>query len=185
VSETWNPDLPENDFADLDSFGGEYKPQAAFRPNLETLPNGEYDCEVVEATLDKINNDRIIRVALRVGPGRVVEHLYWLNKQEGINRLGAELCVLGFDADRWGPAYNRPLSVELPKVVAKLKGMKFRAAKTSRKDNRPGYQDRVYHDLHISCRLDGRPMPPLAPPAAPTPAAAAAVPTGSDDEIPF
>jgi len=126
------PGGPGDDLSDLDSFGGSYEAKGAFRPNIDSLANADYDFEIVDAKLDRINTDRILRIGLRTSAGKVVEWTHWLNRQEGVNRLGAELVVLGFDADRWGPQHNRPLSVELPKAVLKLPGRKFRATKTSR-----------------------------------------------------
>lgn len=187
----WADHAGSSSFDDLDSFGAGYQPQAGFRPGADTLADGDYDCEIVDAALDFIKGDRVLRLGLRTSIGRVVEYLYWLNRQEAVNRLGADLCVLGFDADRWGSANNRPLSVELPKAVAKLKGVRFRATKSSRQGSGLNAA-RTFHDLYINCRLDGRPMPPLTPPANHAPPAAPAraahpVATAPEvtDEIPF
>lgn len=155
-------------FDDLDGFGDEYRPQAGFRPGIETLASGDYDFEIIDACLDRArNNDRIVKLGLQTSAGRVVEHTYWLNKQESVNRFGADMAVLGFPAQTWGKQV--PLSKAIPECVARLKGVKFRATKTAR-DGTGLNAGKVYHDLYISCRIDGRPMPPLQPPAAqPTP----------------
>lgn len=168
---------PADDFSDLDNFGGtELRAQHAFKSTIETLPDGTYDFEITAAVLDRTKDgDRILRMDLRVLGGAVVEWACWLNKQTSVNALCADLVALGFDADKWGPA--RPLSVELPRAVVRLKGLKFRATKSSRKDSRPGMGDKVYHDLRVACRLDGRPMPPLTPPVAGAPTPATPPPT--------
>lgn len=183
-----------DDFGDLDNYGGDYVPQAAFRPGLETLANGEYDFEFAEAKLDKIKGDTVLRASLKVNGGRTVEYLWWLNKNEAVNRFGADMVTLGFDADRWGPAHGRPLSREIPAVAAKLRGVKFRGVKASRPrtdflTKQPTGEH--WHDLHIGCRIDGRPMPPLNSPTRQTAAPAAGMnrlpagPDPDDEKIPF
>src|SRR5262245_15623629 len=117
----WPEDAGQDTYDDLDNLGGEYQPRRGFALGIDTLPNGDYDFEIESAALDKINVDRVVRINLKTNLGKTVEWLHWLNKQEGVNRLGADLCVLGFDADKWGTAQGRPLSAEIPKAVQKLK----------------------------------------------------------------
>jgi hypothetical protein len=171
------------EFSDLDTFSNDYKAAPAFMPGLATLADGDYDFEVVEATLDHIKADRVMRMHLKVGGGRVVEHLYRLASQYGINQLGADLLALGFDSDKWGQP-SRPLSVEIPKAVAKLKGVRFRGTKK----RRTGSDGKEYYDLFFSGRVAGAAMPNYAsPPAAPTQRVIAPAPVGpaADDDIPF
>ncbi|MCC6419516.1 MAG: hypothetical protein IT429_14885 [Gemmataceae bacterium] len=182
-----------DDFSDLDSYSSQYRPEAAFRPGLEALANGPADFEIVSAALDKTqkSGERICRIILRVVGGITVEWTRFLNEQRNLNRLCADLACLGFDADKWNTP-GRPLSKEIPAAVAKLPGIKFRAVKTSRQDTRPGYESKVYHDLQINGRIDGRPMPPLTPPVQTAPApngahtvGAGAAAGGQSDDIPF
>lgn len=171
-----------DDFSDLDSFGGQYKPEAAFRPGLDAIVNGPVDCEIVSATLERTakSGDRVCRLVIRVVGGITVDWTQFLTQQSGMNRFCADLAALGFDADKWNTP-GRPLSAEVPKAVARLAGIKFRAVKTSRE-----YQNKVYHDLQINGRIDGRPMPPLTPPAAPIPpVAGGGNSAGGDLDIPF
>lgn len=181
---------PGEDYSFLDSFGAEYKPESSFRPGLNTLADGVYDFEVLSASLDRTpkSGDNICRVALRVLGGGVVEWTHFLKNQRAINNLCATLSALGFDAEKWGPAYNRPLSVEIPRAVDRLKGIRFRAAKETRRESKPGAADTLYHDLHVSGRVDGRTMPPLPPPVPHANGSGRPAPApspGSADDIPF
>lgn len=156
------PGGPGDGFDELDNFGGDYQAQAKFRPGLETLANGEYDFEFTEAKLDRINDDLVMRTGLKVNGARVIERVWWLNTQDALNRFGADMLALGFDADRWGPANNRPLSREVPKVVARLPGVRFRGTKASRPklDFAKQPTGEHWHDLHISGRVSGQVSPP-------------------------
>jgi len=167
-----NTYAPADDFSDLDSFGrGEFAAKHAFAVSIDSLPDGAHDCEIDEANLIKTQTGvRLLKLNLKVNGGTGVEWTHWLNDQRSINALCADLVVLNFDADKWGEATNRPLSVEVPKVIPKLKGLKFRGLKTTDKgkENTPN-AGKVWHKFRVLCRLDGRPMPPLSPPGAGTP----------------
>lgn len=158
----WTNQQPD-DFSDFDNYGEQFKPKHAFRAGLDTLSNGDYDFEITDAALDRTTNGtRICRLGLKTSQGRQVESTYWLNKQQEFNKFGADVALLGFPSEKWGQP-GHPLSKVIPETVAKLQGLKFRATKSSRQDSRPG-NTTMYHELHIACRLDGRPMPPLTPP---------------------
>lgn len=170
MADPWN--TPAEDYSDLDNLGGTYAPQHAFKPGIDTLPDGSYDLEIESATLDRVNADRVARVGLKIAGGTSVEWTVWLSRQEGVNGFCADLAVLGFDTDKWGPANNRLISVELPKAVSRLKGIRFRGSKTHR-EGKGTNLGKVYHELRVLCRLDSRPMPPVGPTngsAAPHPA---------------
>lgn len=155
-----------NSYADLDAYGAQAAPEHAFRPGIDTLANGDYEFEVENAALDQINSMRVMRLNLKVLPAaRQVEQVYWLNRQEGVNGLLAEMAALGFPAHTWGSGPGKtPLSVAIPDCVGRLRGVRFRGSKTSR----PGKQGgQSYHDLHISGRLGGAPMPPVTPTPSP------------------
>lgn len=130
-----------SEFADLDSFAAEYKPDAGgFYPGLETINDGNYVFAIQAARLDRARNgDRILELHLRVAPGTyVVQHTYWLNRQESMNRLAADLLSLGFDSDRWG-TQDRPLSKELPQAAERMKGLYFQGHKSSNEANGKTY----------------------------------------------
>jgi len=158
-------------YADLDGYGGDYRPEHAFKAGIDTLVDADYDCQILGAALDRARGDLICRISLKLASGATVEWTHWLNKQIGVNAFCADLAVLGFDADRWGPAHNRPLSQEIPKAVARLPGLKFRAHKSSREvpSKIPGAAATTYHDFRVLCRIDGQPMPALVPVQAPAP----------------
>lgn len=154
-------DNPWGGYDDLDQFGNEANPEAAFRPTLETLANGEYDFEIVDAVLTHVNQKRVCRVGLKIlSLNRVVEHTYWIGTLHGMNGFLAELKTLQFDAHRWGSREGQiPLSTVLPEVMTKLPGLKIHAVKTSN----TGSDGKVYPRLSITGRLSGAPMPPSSP----------------------
>ncbi|MCC6420827.1 MAG: hypothetical protein IT429_21540 [Gemmataceae bacterium] len=184
----WENQQQGNDFGELDSYGNEYRPQYVIATKTDSLPDGHYDCTIVSASMDRINADLVVRINLRTQDGSSVEWLHWLNKQPAVNGLCADLASLGFDSHLWNTP-NRPLSREIPAAVAKLAGIKFRALKSSRPDNRPGKTGNVFHDFRAVGRIDGRPMPSLTPPVQPTVPngvpPAAPVGAGREEDIPF
>ncbi len=192
---------PWDDYAGLDSYGQGYAPEHAFRTSTDTLPNGDYDCEVISAEIEKNTAGLICRATLQISgvgagaPPRTVEHTYWLNKQKDVNAFCAELAALGFPAHQWGAGPGRvPLSQAIPHAVSQLRGVRFRASKTSREGQRdlarPNDPPRIFHDLRIHGRLGAAaPMPAVAPavPAMPNGSAIPVVPGVFDDpdKIPF
>ena len=174
-----------NDFDDLDSFAGDYKPDAGkFRGGLDTLANGQYDLEIIDAAVGLANTSppkRIYTMTLRVMPGVLaIDHVYWLNDQAAMNRLAADMMALGLDSDKWATG-GRKLSVEIPASCVKVRGMRFRASKTS---NESKTTNKTYHNLTIATRLTagtGNGQPALPPPPVMAPPSARDVPS----EVPF
>lgn len=170
------------DWSYFDNYQENFVPeQSSFRLGLEALPDGPYDFEIVEVQPDIINTDAVLRVGLRVGVGgTVIERLYWLGTQDGVNALGADLCIFGFPADQW-KQQGRKLGDELKAVVAKMPGIKFKGMKRSytRKDGKPG------HSLNVIARIAGTTMPATPPPAAGHGNGASAHPAQNLSDIPF
>jgi hypothetical protein len=165
-----NQDLPD-DFSDLASFDASYRPESPIRAGIDTLSDGDYDFEVRKAELTRTakTNDRILRIELLAG-GRCVEWVHFLSTQSSMNQLGADLCVLGFDADRWGQP-GRSVAVELPKAVAQLPGRRFRATKRTDRPTEGQYAGRSFHKLYVNALLSGSAVPPNgASPKTPAPA---------------
>lgn len=161
----------KDDYSDIDSFEHGWEPARPFRGGLDTLPDGDYDFEIVDGELTRTQNgDRIFQCGLKVH-GNVVQKTWWLKSQENANALCADLCALGLDADKWGAKFKRPLSEELPKAAKSLVGVRFRGKVTTRVS-----QGKTYHNLHIGGRIMGQAMPALpATPPDPT----------STEDIPF
>lgn len=133
---------------DFSSFDDDFDPQPAIRPGIDTLPDGSYVFEVLDAELTRARNgDSICQLGLQVVGGGVVQQTYWLNKQSAVNRMGYDFGVLGLTV-------AAPLSETIPAAVAKLPGIKFRGTKTSRT-----YEGKLYHDLNVSARVGAKPMP--------------------------
>ena len=184
-----------SEFGELDNYGGDYKPERTRPNNLEVLADGDHDFEILSAAMGRAKADGtgglVARVQLKTTTGIPVEWMVWLNNPEAVNETCAELAALGFPADQWGPRFNRPLSVEIPKAIGQLKGMKFRGHKQSyAKKDKPG---ELGHKLRVLCGIDGRPMSPIqqAPARAPAsngPASQPLPPAAGpqdDDSIPF
>lgn len=165
-----------------------YTPDPGRYPGIETLPDRDYVFEVAHATLGKTQNtgEAILHVILRSDEGVMVERPYFFQKQTQVNKLGADLCALGFDADKWRG--NRPFSRELVAALPKLVGVKFRA----RKITEPG-TDKPFHNLYINGRVGANtqtsrvPMPASRPAPQPAPPPQPAVTSMNSDsgDVPF
>ncbi len=163
------PGGPGDSFDDLASFDRDARPETIMTQRLDTLGDGDYDFEITEAKIDRTgkdhDGDRLCRATLCVNGGRSVEHTWWLNRQEAMNAFLADLCTLGFDADKWGGSSGRSLAAEIPKAVARLAGIKFRGTKRSSDPARSKDGKTTYHNLFINAVIQGRPMPGSAPAA--------------------
>ncbi len=152
----------------LDRFDDDAKPEVQL-PGPDSLANGHYDFQLLQAWLDvtpKDNRD-IVRMRLRVvnGPapaGYILERGKLVDTQNSLNYLLGDLRTLGLDSDKWVKANGRPVSRELPLGLAKLAGVYFHAVKSEDKNG--------YHNLNINARLLGepKPNPAMATQAVPT-----------------
>jgi hypothetical protein len=170
---------------ELSRYDRDYVPQAGRRPGIDTLADGDYDFLIQGAILDRTEKNRepILKLELKAAPGgNVIEHAYFFRTQDNIDRLGADLCTLGFDADQWTAQNGRRFSAELPAAVARLTGLRFRGHKTTvQKDGK------TFHNLYVNARLAGTPMPGASGPSRPSrpaPQPVAAAPN-RDQDIPF
>ncbi len=181
----WQDDQQQAQYGELDGYADDYKPEHAFRAGIDTLPNGSHDCTIIAAAMERVTGgDLIVRISLQTTTAGQVEWTHWLNRQGGVNGLCADLKALGFDSDKWGR--QRPLSVEIPKAVAQLQGIRFRGRKTSRegKPKHPGATPETFHDFRALSRISGQGQPAsnrMSNSPAPMPAQGA----GVSDDIPF
>lgn len=156
------PSTPEH-VSELAAYDDAFNPQSvpSRPPGLEALPGGSYDFEIeaAEFTRTLYSKELILRWLLRVLSGERaglrVEHAYFFRRQQQVDVLGAHLCTLGFDADKWKPQAGRRFSDELPKAVPKMPGIRFHA----RKETESGSDGKTYHVLYLNARLSGVPMP--------------------------
>lgn len=167
------------DAPELEAYDDGFTPQQSsnFRPGLEAVADGSYDFTILTADLGRTakSNDLILRLELRVeSTAQVVEHVYFFNRQENVDRLGGDLSVLGFDVGLWRPP-ARPFSKELPKAVGQIPGRRFKGTKkSSTKDGK------TYQNLYLNARLPDA----AAGSAAPSGGAPAQV-NDDDNSIPF
>lgn len=130
---------------EIGQYDREYAPaeRTVMMPGVDALADGPHLLEVASAELTRTQktNEPICRVLLRVlgGPqaGLVVEKGYLFRGQDSVDRLGADLLALGFDADKWSGRHGRRFSVELEKALPRLRGVRFQGKKnTSAKDGK-------------------------------------------------
>lgn len=181
---------------DLSEYDRDYSPASVFSvlPTTEEFPDGVYVGTIRSAELSSRNSDGrpLLRITFDtrlpdIGDVRC-EHVWHLGS--GVDRLGAALVALEFDADRWTPANRRPFSAELVKFVKerKLEGVCFQAKRRSYTDKsgKPGWS------FDFAARIKA--VPPrgaTSPPPAPAPAPRnhqpqpAASPGVDESSIPF
>lgn len=172
---------------ELAQFDRDYNPSGGRRPGLDMLADGNYDFEIVSASLDRTErtNDLIFRLGLKVlATGQACESVYFFASQQNVDILGSDLTSLGLDADQWKPP-TRPFSREIVAACPKLVGIHFRAKKVTK----PGRDGKTFHNLQSISRLAGNaassvsPPPPYTPNMFNEPAATGAAVT--PDDIPF
>ena len=152
-------------YDDLKSFDHEFVPEHAFRPDISTLSDGDYDFEIVNGDLTKANNGaRILNLGVRANGGMVVQRTYWLTDNRGMNELGADLMLLGIDVKKWGSGPGKTsIADALPAAVKKLPGLRFRGGKRTE----TGKDGKLYHKLYIGSLIVSAKPGTAAPPAAP------------------
>lgn len=151
-------DAPVN-FDFLDQYGTEAKPIAKsnIKPGLEVVPDGPHEFTITGKELKK--NDQygeILELVLRVDDGIEVQRGWWINSQENVNALLADLGCLGFPVQTWaGPQFKNHFAAALPKLI----GLRFQGAKTTRPNkDKP---EKPYVNLYITglVRAGGMPAP--------------------------
>lgn len=168
-------------FDELKQFDQDFKPEPRNLPGLESLPNGDYDFEVVSAVLERTEKtkDLILRVGLKVlNTGGLIENTYFFRNQQAVDILGSDLCTLGFDTLNWKPP-ARPFSQELVQAVPKLPGRKFRGKKVTKENAKD--PAKPFHNLYVNSLLSSAPAPAEYSP----PATATAGYGAGDSDIPF
>lgn len=148
----------------LDQFDSGFKPENEYNiPQISVLTNGAYRLLVRSVDLKPTKSGTILRWRLEVkeGPshvGLIVEHVHFLDSQEGVNRLGADLMLLGIPVNEWTVANGRPFSQQLPIAVQTMRGIEIAAEKTS-SDGRDN--NKVYHYLNFRSKTQSAPMPDM------------------------
>lgn len=168
--------MSDDILSELERYNEGYRPEQGIRPSLESIPDGDYTFDIMDAELIRSMKakDPVLRLGLRVDGGAIVERGYPLTSQEMCNRLGADLVALGF-SEFDGP---KDFSKKVGAAIPKLKGVRFRARKhTDRKG------DKVYTNLFILGRVAAGQKAP--PPPAPSSVAPPATPPARGDSIPF
>lgn len=170
---------------EFDSYEGDYEPKTGFAPDVKTLPVGRMmEFEFTSAAIKSVQSKTLVESTVRcLTPGLEGEyqHTWWIYSAQKFNFFAGDLLKLGFDADKWGSAHNHPLSVEVPRAVARLTGIRFRAMNTTRQT-----KDGDFTDFKILGKANS---PRLAPPPAANngqqPAATGARTSPRDEDIPF
>lgn len=127
---------------------------------VENLTDGEYEFEVRKCEFKNIAKKSMAIVSMDIEVisagkhmGQVVQHGLYIKDADGAARVGKELAILGFDCSEWTRANGRPFSGEIKKVPKVLKGLRFKAKKTTNSSD-----DKEFYNLYINKRLpDGKP----------------------------
>lgn len=180
--------MPRDAWDVIGQFDAGFIPEAGgLRRSVDDLPQGTYDCEVVDAEVALLpSGTAVLRLGLRPTGQAVVEKTYWLEDQKGVNRLGADLVALGFDADRWTPAFRRSFAGELRAALPRLRGVRFKfTRKNQPKKDKPGEH---WPNFYVDGLLSGGPPTPPRDPSTSDPFGwDTPVPAGDGgiNEIPF
>jgi hypothetical protein len=145
---------------DLERFDDVYEPEKAgqFDPGPEILPDGDYDFVILGGSIGPAGTDKVLRLKLQVlgGPhdGDQLTRTSFINSNDAVNHIGKDFKTLEFDADKWKPVFGRRFSVELPAAVAKVRGIRFKAKKTSSPgtDKKTGAA-KTFHNIYINKKL--------------------------------
>lgn len=145
--------------AGLSDFDGGFSPDSPGgdrRPGVESLQDGDYNFEILSSTLELLAEKPVLRLGLQTG-NRTIDHLFWIDSQTRANIVGAFLVGLGVPAHQW-----KKFSVELPKAVPTLRGLKFVGTKKTTDSKDGGKQ---YHNLYVKSLIgrgagNSRPTPP-------------------------
>lgn len=180
---------------EMAALDGEYEARQSFGGLPRTSDPGDYGnylCEIKKAEPTKTpqSGNNVIRLLLYAhsGPlaGYLIDHSYFVDEATGTARLGGDLVLLGFDADKWTAAHKRRFSVELAKHLPQLVGLCFQAKKELSKAKEEGGRQYVNFNIGGLVKRPTGPPQQTAAPAAPKPpnsARAFDVPASSD--IPF
>lgn len=134
----------------LDQFDNGFRPmRPGQRPGIDTLPDGEYTVVVEKAELasTKAGADLIRWVIGVEGDMATVayDHASFLSSQQNVNALGADLMAIGIPCDTWTTANGKRFSVELPKALATLRGVRLSISKSSSVSN----AGKTYHNVRF------------------------------------
>ena len=173
-----------DDYDDLDGFNNGFAPEQpkGYAAGLETLADGSYDFTILAAAVGWTNERlrtgyRVLRVDLRVeATAQQVQHTYFLDTQEKVNRLGGDCSTLGLPVGDWGK--GTPLSQAIPAAARAMPGIRFKGTKKANQ----GKDGKTYHNLFVNARLHGVAPAPHQDELA---AALAGSGVGGSDEIPF
>jgi hypothetical protein len=170
------------DWTQFDSMNDRFEAKHLFRDRVETLPDGSYDIDIIDASDGDIKGAPVFRLGLQCNGGMVVEHIYWVESDDAVNAFGADMKVLGMPAERWGNTI--PLSKALPEALKACVGMRFRGMKSTDKGTGKN-EGKTFPRLRFVCKLDktggSRPTAPAAS-SSPAPAMKSAV---ASENIPF
>lgn len=134
----------------LDQFDNGFRPvRPGQRPGIDSLPDGEYTVvlEKAELATTKGGADLVRWSILVEGDMASVgyDHASFLSSQQNVNALGADLMAIGVPCDTWTTVNGKRFSVELPKALASLKGVRLSINKSSS----TSASGKVYHNVRF------------------------------------
>lgn len=147
-------DQPDYGWVDdlINNFGEDFDPTSNRKLQLESLQDGDYQVQVVDCQLDRIQSTgaAILRWSLKVleGPsceGAVVEKVNFFASQAGVNALGSDLQLLGINCREWKEK-GIPLGRGIVESLPRLMGVIFVGRKRTSQNQTNG---KVYHNLNV------------------------------------
>lgn len=150
----------------LDQFDNGFRPQRpGQRPSVESLPDGEYTVVLEKAELAKTKAGAdLVRWSILVEGDMAsvgYDHASFLSSQQNVNALGADLMAIGVPCDQWTTANGRRFSVELPKALAGLRGVRLSISKSSS----TSMNGKTYHNVRFLGRAGAAINEPSPEPA--------------------
>jgi len=147
-------DQPSYDWVDdlINTFGEEFDPSSNRKLQPESMTDGEYTLQVVDAQLDRIASTgaAVLRWTLKVldGPSckdAQVEKVNFFASQAGVNALGADLQLLGINCREWREK-NIPLGRGIVEALPRLIGVVYVGRKRTSTNSTNG---KVYHNINV------------------------------------
>ena len=147
-------DQPNYDWVDdlINGFSEEFDPTSNRKLNLESLSDGEYTLQVIDANLDRVQSTgaAVLRWILKVidgasCQGAMVEKVNFFSSQAGVNALGADLSMLGVNCKEW-KAKGIPLGRGIVEALPSLRGVVFVGRKRTSVNQTSG---KTYHNLNV------------------------------------
>jgi hypothetical protein len=145
---------------DLERFDDVCDPEKAgsFAGGLEALEDEkEYDFVILSGAIAPAGTDKKVELKLQVigGPldGHKITRDSVVSSHDNMNHVLKDMKTLGFDSGKWNSTFGRKISVELPKALTQVAGIRFRGKKVSKPGKKRDGTDSRFHNIYINKKL--------------------------------